>query len=237
MLKRVMRIAAVAFAVVATGSASRADFTIDDFSTPGSQQTYSLAGAVGSTFSQTDTVSTGVTRKLTVTQIANSLGNAGATSGVFGNGKYSLSTSAGTTAFTSLLYTYTTPKNLSADETAVRFTFDFADLNTPFSVRVSDGTTTDTKTGSVSSSTTGIFSLDISGFAVDRSNIKSIELLLNRSGTSSTTSADLILSDVSITAPRDDNPPPPAVPAPAPLALFAAALPALGLARRFVNKA
>ena len=239
MLKRVMRVAAVAFAVVATTSAARADFVIDDFNTPTSPLQYSLAGAVGSTFTDSTTLSPGLVRDLTVTQETNPSGLGNKTNGTIGGGAFDLATAANTTSFASLLYTYSTAQNLSAGGTAVQFTFGFADLNTPFSVRIKDSSgASANRTGTVTNATAGTFTLDLNGFGVDLASVSSIELLLNRNVNTgaSTTSADLTLTDVRITTPPVTDLPP-AVPAPPALALFAAALPALGLARRFARKA
>ncbi len=240
MLKRVMYLAVLA---IGFGSpAARADFVIDTFTTPSSAVNFSLAGPAGSTYTNTTTLEGGLTRLITVTQTANTFGSAGATSGLFGQtsvgGRFVQSTNAGATAFTSLLYTYATPQDLSASDTAVRFTFASADLNTPFSVRISDGTTTGTQVGVVTASTLGMFSLPINNFGVDLNSIRSIELLLNRDANNGTSvaEADLTLSDVRITAPNA-APTPPSVPAPPALALFAAAVPALGLVRRARRKA
>ena len=212
---------------------AKADFVIDTFNSPNPATPYSLAGPVGSTYSQLDALAGGISRQLVVTQTANTFLAAGSTSGFIGNtvvgGRYALSTNAGATAWASLLYTYASPQNLSVGGTAVQFTFASADLNTPFSVKISDGTVTKTQVGVVTSSSIGVFHLPLSGFSgdgFDASHVVSIELQLNRNAVTgeSTPEADLTLSDVRVTTPA-------AVPAPPAVILLLAAAPVVGLVR------
>ena len=226
-----MAVAAVLF----TGTLAKADFVIDTFTAPNPATTYSLSAAVGSTYTQTDSLAGGITRALTVTQTENLLGLAGSSNGVIGNtalgGRYVLNTNTNTTAWSSLLYTYSAPQNLSVGGTSVQFTFSSADLNTPFSVKISDGTVTKTQVGVVTSASVGTSYLPMSGFSgdgFDASHVVSIELQLNRNALTgeSTSSADFSLSDVRVTTP------PPAVPAPPAAVLLLAAAPIVGLIRR-----
>ena len=234
MLKRVLLKSVVAVAAVLfTGTIAKADFVVDTFTTPNPASLYSLGAAVGSTYTQSDSLPGGITRQLVVTQTANINGFAGATSGFVGTaavgGRFALSTNSGATAWASLLYTYGTAQNLSVGGTDLRFTFSSADLNTPFSVTLSDGTVAKTQVGVVTSSSVGTFFLPVSGFAGDgfnASHVVSIELQLNRNAVSgvSTPEADLTLSDVRVTTP-------PAVPAPPAAILLLAAAPVIGLVR------
>ena len=103
-----LRGAVVAVAALALSVATaKADIIIDDFSTPNPAAGYSLAAPVGSTFSRIDG-----NRTLTVTQTQNDFGLSGSTSGLIGTtlvgGRYVLNTSTGTTAHSSLLYSYGT---------------------------------------------------------------------------------------------------------------------------------
>ena len=128
-----------------------------------------MGAAVGATYTQSNSLPGGITRQLVVTQTANINGFAGASSGFIGTvasgGRFALSTNAGATAWASLLYTYATAQNLSVGGTAVLFTIASADLNTPFSVTLSDGTVAKTQVGVVTSSSVGTFFLPVSGFA------------------------------------------------------------------------
>ena len=234
MLKRVLLKSVVAVAAVLfTGTIAKADFVIDTFTTPNPATQYSLGAAVGATYSQSNSLPGGITRQLVVTQTANINGFAGSTTGFIGTvvsgGRFALSTNAGATAWASLLYTYSTAQNLSVGGTAVLFTIASADLNTPFSVKISDGSVTKTQVGVVTSSSIGTLALPLSGFAgdgFDASHVVSVELQLNRNAVTgaSTPEADVTLSDVRITTP-------PAVPAPPAAFLLLAAAPVIGFVR------
>ncbi len=228
-----LRGAVVAVAALALSVATaKADIIIDDFSTPNPAAGYSLAAPVGSTFSRIDG-----NRTLTVTQTQNDFGLSGSTSGLIGTtlvgGRYVLNTSTGTTAHSSLLYSYGTALNLSSGGTILKFSFTSTDLNVPFSVIVGDGTNTSTQVGLVTVPTNLTF--NVAGFSgVNLGAISSIELVLNRNVISgaSTQSADFSISNVTITTPT-----PVGVPAPAGVLLALAALPVLGLRRALRKKA
>ena len=86
MLKRVLYRAAAVTAALVLGGSAKADFVIDDFSSPAAVS-YSLAGPAGSTYvNNATTTATGVGRGVTVTQTVNATGFAGQTSGFFGSG-------------------------------------------------------------------------------------------------------------------------------------------------------
>ena len=245
MANRLMLQAAVAglVAVAASGSV-RADYVIDDFIKPDPRITYSLDAPATSSYTRTDTLNDGagnITRTLLVSQTENRDGNAGATDGNIGKrsaapgGQFVLNTAAGTTAQALLTYNYDTPRNLTGTGSDIRFVIVDTDLNTPFSVRVTSGTTSRVVTRVVQATTPETVVLPIGDFAgINLSNITKIELLLNgdlnggADALPTKRSADLTISDVRITTVN-----PPAVPAPAALALFAAAVPVLGVARRF----
>ena len=237
MLKRVLLKSVVAAAAVLfTGTVAKADFVIDNFVTPNPAVSYSLGGAVGAIYPQTDILASGITRNLVVTQTENIFGDAGNTTGKIGTtvvgGRFIMSTAAGATAWASLLYTYGSAQNLSVGGTSVLFTFASADLNTPFTVKISDGSLTKIQIGVVSSTSLGTLAIALSGFAaegLDTSHVTSIELQINRNDTTgdSTPQADVTLSDVRVTTPA----PPAAVPAPPAVLLLLAAAPVMGLVR------
>jgi hypothetical protein len=228
----VRRMVAAVAVLVSVSSAAKADIVIDDFTTPNPAIPYSLAAAVPSTYSQTDG-----NRSVTVTQIGNDFGTSNATGGLIGTtpfgGRFILSTATGATAYANLVYSYATPLNLSSGST-LKFSFTSTDLNVPFSVVVTSGSSSSTQVGLVSSPTA--LSFDLTGFAgVDLTAVSSIELVLNKDVLSgaSTTSADFSISTVTVTTPVVNT----AVPAPPALLLGLVALPVLGLRRKFAAKA
>jgi len=235
-MKRFLLTAVLAAAVAVTGSVAKADFVIDNFTTPSPASSYTLGTTVGSIHTATDVLPGGITRKLTVTLLGNDFfagtpatGEIGTTSSF---SRYSLSTATGATAFTSLAYSYTTAQDYSVSGTILRFTFLGADLNVPFSVIIGDGTTTSTVVG-VATAGPGIYSLPLSGFSgVNLANVQSVTLVLNENTTAgnpastAVKSADITLTDVRVTTPDQ-----PAVPAPPAAILLLAAAPVLGLAR------
>lgn len=229
------RRAVVALAALALGTVgqAKADIVIDDFTTPDPGVAYSLGAAVPSVYTQVDG-----NRTLTVTQTQNSFALANQTSGVIGNtalgGRFVLNTTTGTTAYASLAYTYA-GLDLSAGGTILNFSFTSTDLGVPFSVIVGDGTTSATQVGLVTTPTN--LSFDLTGFAgVNLAGVTQIELVLNQNVNTlvSTASADFSIANVTIT-----EPPPPTtdVPAPPAVLLALAALPVLGLRRKWLKKA
>ena len=247
MANRVMVRAIVAgLLAVAGATAARADFVIDTFVTPNPRITYALDAPATSSYTRTDTLNDGtsdITRTLVVSQTENRDGNVGATDGNIGKttagtgGQFVLNTAAGTTSTALLTYDYgRSARNLAAGGSDIRFAIIDTDLATPFSVRISDGTKSAVVTRTVLTSAAETVVLPVSEFAgkgVDLTKITSVQLLLNgdlseTNPVATKRSADLTISDVRITTVN-----PPAVPAPAALALVAAAVPALGFARRF----
>jgi hypothetical protein len=228
-----LRQAFVAVAALLMGAVSqaKADIVIDDFTQPNPAVVYSVAAPVGSTFTRVDG-----NRTLLVTQTQNDFGIAGSTGGLIGTtgvgGRYILNTTTGTTAFSTLTYNYGTALNLSSGGTILNFAFTSTDLNVPFSVVIGDGTNTSTQVGLVTTPTA--LSFNLAGFTgVNLNAVSSIQLVLNRNVISgaSTTSADFSIANVTITTPTNNN----AVPAPAGVILALAALPVLGLRRKFLK--
>ncbi len=237
MLNRVLlRAAAVAVALVLGGSA-KADFVVDDFTTPNpSTGLVPLpAASPTSVVRGPEPSGTGASRTLTITQTANGLGSAGATQYLVGNtgvgGRLALATAPLATANIQAQYTYAAAQNLSAGGTSLQFTFASADFGVPYSVRISDGTNTATQSGTTSTGA-GVYSFSTGSFAgVNLNAVTGILLSLNRNlqtGSGDVVSADFSLSDVRVLTP---NVVPPAVPAPPAAVLVLAALPLLGLAR------
>jgi hypothetical protein len=237
MLKIVLKSMIAVVAAVVSGSIAKADFVIDSFVVPNPAVVYSLGTAAGSTYTATDTVSAGVSRNITVTQTGTTLFS-GSTNGVYGTtgagGLFQLNTANISTSasYASLKYTYATAQNLAAGGTSLQFTFFPLTTTAPFSVRLSNGVTTSTLTGTViGGPTSTTFTLPIAGFgsASYLSSITSVELFLNRDVVAGTSipDADITVTDVRVLTPNTD----PVVPAPAGLVLLLAAAPALGIAR------
>ncbi|OWK36320.1 hypothetical protein [Fimbriiglobus ruber] len=234
MLKRmVLKAVAVAAALGLTGTAARADFVIDDFSTPVTSTGYiQLAAGVGATSARgPETTAAGVTRNILVTQ-TQSDGSVGGTEWKVGGGTLSLATAPLTTANVDVTYTYSAPQNLSTAGTSLSVTFPFADLgNIPYVVTIGDGTNTATQSGAITAGG-NTYTLSLSGFTgVDLTHVTSIELLVN-GGASPQISADFQISNVSVNTPNA----PPSAPAPPAVVLMLAGVPALGLARAVRRK-
>ena len=238
MLKRVLFRAAAVVAVLALGGSAKADFIIDNFVTPNPATQFSLAAGAGSTFGPSVTaLPGGVTRSLTVTQTVAGSSQAAQTTGYIGTDSVggpalTLNTNTGTTANALVSYVYSTAQNLSAGGTSLQFSFSFADLNTPYSVRITDSSNNTSTQSGIASSGAGIYSFSTGSFAgVNLSAVTGVLLSLNRNlttGTGDVVSADIKLADVRVLTPTVN---PPSVPAPPAAVLVLAALPVLGLAR------
>ena len=238
MLKRLLWTAALA--VAATATAARADFVVDDFSKPGTAyfQPLTVTGSTGA-FVKTDDLGGGINREATATLITlGELSNSVALGATGSNQRFNLATDSGSTAVANLKYTFTGSAgvDLSAAGTDRQLAFSSADLDIPFSVKITDTagmskilTLTAAKTTTL---TPYRFSMaDFTG--VDLSKVSSIELALNQDllGVNPTiSSADFTLRDIRVLTPP---PPvdPPAVPAPAGVVLLLAAAPVAGLYR------
>ncbi|MGL6075417.1 MAG: hypothetical protein ACRC8S_14775 [Fimbriiglobus sp.] len=241
MLKLVLKSFLAVVAVALSTTAAKADFVIDDFTSPNPPTLYSLAAAA-STYTATDFVGA-ATRNISVTQTINT-GTPGATNGYFGvhpvNGpSFNLATqNIGLNApYATLAYSYSTPQNLSLSGTSIKFTFNPLNTAIPFSVRISDGTNTSFQVGTVmTGQPTTTFTLPMSGFTnVSLSAVNLIELHINYDlsvNGGSQFDADVTLKDFRVTTPLPQDPGNnPAVPAPAGLVLLLAAAPVLGLRR------
>ena len=241
MFKLALTSATAIAAFVLTSTVTKADFIIDTFTTPNPRTSYTLGATDGSTFSSGPaTVGAGVTRNITVTQIG-AVDSSSPASGFFGvssisGAAFQLNTpnsSIGSASYAKLAYTYSSPQNLTTGGPVLRFSFDALQTPAPFSVVLSNGTTSATQTGlvNVSSSSTS-FAIPLSSFVgTNLSAITSIDLFVNRNVTTNTSSpdADITLRDVRIS--QDVPPPPASVPAPPAALLLLAAAPAFGLVR------
>jgi hypothetical protein len=220
-------LAAAALLLGAIGQV-RADILVDDFSSPNPAVSYSLAAPVGSNFVRVDG-----NRTVTVTQTQNSFAAAGFTTGLIGNSalgpRMNLNTGVNTTAFASLSYSFAGGLNLSTAGSLLDVTVNSTDLNVPFSVILTDGTNTSTQVGIITSPTSQLSVAAFSG--VNLNAITSIQLVLNQNvlTSASTESADFSISRVNIVQPASSVPAPPAV------LLALAALPVLGLRRKFAK--
>ncbi len=239
MFKRALTSAAAIAAFVLTSTVTKADFVIDTFTTPNPATVYTLGSTDGSTYSSgPSAISPGVTRNITVSQVGNVFipanGFFGNTGSVAGAG-FQLNTSNSSTSasYAKLAYTYSSPQNLTTGGPVLRFSIDALQTAAPFSVVLSNGTTSATQTGlvAVSNSSTS-FAIPLSSFVgTNLSAITSIDLFVNRNVTNNTSSpdADITLRDVRIS--QDVPPPPASVPAPPAALLLLAAAPAFGLVR------
>ena len=239
MLKRTLTSAVAIAAALLTGTAAKADFVIDTFTTPNPATVYALGNTAGSTYSSGPSVlAPGVTRTITVNQVGNVTIAAG---GFFGTSAidgaaFQLNTSNSvvlqSASYAKLNYAYSSAQALSAGGPVLRFSIDALSTPTPFSVVLSDGVTSATKTGlvAVSGSSTS-FSIPLSTFiGTNLGAITSINLFINRNVTTnfSAPDADITLRDVRVS---QDIPVDPVVPAPPAAILLLAAAPAFGLVR------
>jgi len=235
---KLARTAVAIAALVLTSTVAKADFIIDTFTTPNPATFYTLGNTSGSVYNNgPTTVAPGVTRTITVTQSGNISFAAGGFIGnsLFDGKAFQLNTSNSATAasYAKLSYTYTSPQNLTVGGPVLRFSFDALASPTPFSVVVSNGTTSAVQTGLVvaGSSSTSL-AIPLSSFVGTTLNsITSIDLFVNRNVTTNTSSpdADITLRDVRIS--QDVPPVDPVVPAPPAVLLLLAAAPALGFVR------
>ena len=237
MFQRTLTSAVAIAAMLLTTTVAKADFVIDTFTTPNPATVYTLGSTSGSTFvSGPSVITPGVTRNITVTQVGNVFiaanGFYGNTGAIAGSG-FQLNTSNSSTAasYAKLSYTYSSAQNLTTGGPVLRFSFDALQTAAPFSVVLSDGSTSATQTGlvAVGGSSTS-FAIPLSSFSGTNLNaITSIDLFVNRNVTTNTSSpdADITLRDVRVS----QDAPPATVPAPPVAILLLAAAPALGLVR------
>ncbi len=238
MFQRALTSAVAIAAMLLTTTVAKADFVIDTFTTPTPAQTYTVGNTNGSFFTNGPTsVDSGGSRSITVTQVGNVTIAAGGFFGTsaFDGAAFQLNTSnssIGSASFAKLSYTYASPKDLSTTTSPIlRFSFDALASPTPFSVVLSDGSTSSTQIGLVTpSSSTTSFAIPLASFTGTNLNaITSIDLFVNRNTSTnfSAPDADVTLRDLRVT----QDTPPPSVPAPPVAILLLAAAPALGLVR------
>lgn len=239
MFKRTLTSAVAIAAALLTGTVAKADFVIDTFTTPNPATVYTLGNTAGSTYSSGPSVlAPGVTRTITVNQVGNVTIAAG---GFFGTSAidgaaFQLNTSNSvvlqSASYAKLNYAYSSAQALSAGGPVLRFSIDALSTPTPFSVVLSDGVTSATKTGLVAVSVSSTsFSIPLSTFiGTNLGAITSIDLFINRNVTTnfSAPDADITLRDVRVS---QDIPVDPVVPAPPAAILLLAAAPAFGLVR------
>ena len=239
MFKRALTSVAAIAAMLLTTTVAKADFIIDTFTSPNPATSYTVGTSSGSTFSSGPSViNPGVTRNITVTQVGNVSSAAG---GFFGlssidGAAFQLNTpnsiASGSASFAKLAYTYSSAQNLNTGGPILRFSFDALGIATPFSVVLSDGTTSATQTGLVLvTGSSSNFSIPLSSFiGTNLSTITSIDLYVNRNVNTNTSApdTDVTLRDLRVT---QDVTPPPSVPAPPAALLLLAAAPAFGLVR------
>ena len=233
MLKRwIFQAVVAAVAMIGSATAAKADFIVDTFDVPAPPHIYNIS-TVGGSASFTDSISPGlITRDTTVTLLSgpNAFAANGQLGDLAGSKMFQMNTAANSTAYASLKYSYSTPQNLSIPGTSVIFTFTFADLNTPFSVKITDANSASAIQSTIATAGPGVYAIPMTGFGgIDLTQVSSIELVLNQDLTkpvpasTAVTSADLTLTDVRISVPY--------VPAPPAIVLMLAAAPALGLYR------
>jgi hypothetical protein len=234
-------VAAVALLIGAAAPA-KADFVLDDFSTPGvfyqisqlNSNPYSLSTSLGTN----SALGVAVTRTATVDVIAGlspgaALGTIGHNSSTGVNG-FEVSTAAASTATARATYSFSAPANLTATGvSAVSLGFLFSDQNVPYSFVVKDShgnsaTVSGSATAGPGNYTTNLSAFTAANPAIDLTSVTGFDIALNENlaTNASTTSADFVLGSVSIVQPN-------AVPAPPAILLAVAALPALGLRRVF----
>lgn len=235
---RCLRRAVVAVALLAGAVApAKADFVLDDFSSPNPGTLYTGPGTLGPT-----ALGSGWSRTATVTLSA---GPSSGVTGVIGTDPrtpslgtvFELSTTAASTAYARLDYTVGSPVDWSvtgANVTGLTTAFTFADLSVPYSVVLTDSANnTLTYTGTITGA--GTYSAPIGSFTGtgNLAAITGVSIYLNQNVVTgaSTTSADFVIDDLTV-----NNTPSP-VPAPPAALLALAALPVLGLRRAFRAKA
>jgi hypothetical protein len=241
MFKRVLTSAAVIAAVLSTTTPAKADFIIDTFTSPNPATTYTLGTTTGSVFNSSPSkVGPGVTRTIEVTQVGNATIAAG---GFYGNSAIDFAafqlntsnTSFGSASYAEPTYAYASDQNLDAGGPVLRFSFDALQTSAPFSVVLSDGTTSATRTGLVnaSSSSTNIAIPPSTFIGTNLTAITPVSLYVNRNATAtpnfSAPDADITIRDIRVS--QDIPPVVPVVPAPPAAILLLAAAPAFGLVR------
>lgn len=229
--RRPMLAAMAAVAVVAIPTVARAEYIVDNFTTPDSNTTFAITSAGTNPYTRSDTLSTGTsmerTRDLTIT--SNPVFSVGGVSGwvgpdpdgMFGNG---LGVFSGRSkATTTLGYTFANPTDFTGIPNAgVVLTFADSDQNMPFMVTLGD-TNGGTATGTAQTmGSPGVYYIPFTELTgtVDFSQIDSLDVVIN-GNPGSLTGTDYVLTEVKI-AP---------VPAPAGVVLGLAALPVVGLWR------
>lgn len=228
-------VAAVAAAIAVSAGSAKADIILDDFTTPTPAVSYQINGANPNPYtSPAATANLGQSRVVEV-NVLSGVGAFSAT-GQIGGGTFELSTPAASTATAKVSYAFTTSPDLaSLVVTGITLSFNFADLSVPYSITVTD-TSSATATAAGTITGAGSYTTSAAAFAgVNLGSISSLEVFLNNNvlTNGSTTSADFILTTVTL-----NTQPIPPDPVPAPPAAFLALLaaPAFGV-RKWLKKA
>lgn len=224
MLSRIFALTVTAL-VATVGGTARADFD-DTFSAPSPGQLVPISP--GSPYTNTSPLNAGLNRTTTATVTT---GSATVELGDFGSSSvFALSINRSSTGFGQLDYAYTTPQDLSTSGTDFILDFEFADINVPFSVTLTDslGATSTQSSTVVSGGAT--YTFEMSSFAgVDLSMVSNISVAINQ-GSGSVAAADFSLDRVRIASP--EVPPSNPIPAPASFLLLAIGGAGLGLIRK-----
>jgi hypothetical protein len=228
---------ALAALLLGVAAPARADFVIDDFSSPNPGVLYDIPQINPNPFAiPPQALGGGLTRTGTVEVISGT-----AATGVIGNDPrtpslgsvFELSTPASSTAVATLNYNYSSPTDFSAlAAESLVMSFTFADLNVPYSLTLRDADGGSATVTGLASSGPGTYATPLSAFAgVNLSRVSGLDIVLNRdvNTNASTTSADFVLDEVRVPT----NP----VPAPPAVLLALAVLPVLGLRRMLRPKA
>ena len=221
MLSRIFALSVTTLVVIA-GSV-HADFD-DDFTMPSPGLRMDIVS--GTPFMNSTTIAPGLTRTAEAFALS---GGATAELGDFGTSSvFALSINRSSTGFGMLSYTYDTPEDLSAAGTDFILDYEFADINVPFSVTLTDddGDSSTQSSTVVSGGATYTFSM-MSFTGIDLDSISNINVSINE-GAGSVPAADFSLDRVRIATPTPNNP----VPAPASLILLAIGGAGLGLIRK-----
>ncbi|OWK41087.1 hypothetical protein [Fimbriiglobus ruber] len=182
---------------------------LDNFTDPTpSTPLVGLAAPVNTQVVRTDTLASGADRTITVTQTAvDGSGTDGATQYLVGSndggvtGQLDLATAPATTANVDSNYQYSTPLNLSGTGGTFSLAFLYSDHGVPFAITLTDGHGNSATQTGVDNTSAATFTFNLSGFTgVDLTDVTGVDVLVN-AGASTVTSADFILSSLSVTLP------------------------------------
>lgn len=226
MLRRFLLTVFSTAAVLALPTTVRAEYIVDNFTSPSGTTTISLSVSPPHTWNQNDSIS-GASRSITVQSTSGKPSVFGGVTGFLGYNSFDNVTGfgvySGDIAPTSTLnYTFSSPMDFSTIPNAgVVLTFASSSMNTPFAVTLGDGSSTATGTAQTTG-TPGVYYIpfeDLTG-TVDYTSIDTLQVVIN-GNPGAKPGADYVLTEVKI-AP---------VPAPAGLILGLVALPVAGLWR------